>query len=380
MEAKIGNQSTYSGAPAFDQDDSRRSGSPAPISAAADAAEASPRVDSPRGSGAGGGGAFADRQPQPGEIVVEAVEVERRFGSYLALKNVSFAARRGEVHALLGTNGAGKTTLLRVLSGLQDPTSGSVRMPSLGGTITSRGARQRMGIVPSGDRTFYNRISGLENLLFFCRLHGLRKAAATARGRELLQAVGLADVANQPVGTYSHGMQKRLGVARGLLMSPDVLFIDEATHDLDPAGAQRIRDLVRSVCDDGAAVVWTTQRVEEIRGFANRVTVLDRGEVRFVGSVPQLVARSLTRRFVLRLQTRGGGPPAVDAVRGALAGIAQVEEGEPGDIEHFLVALAADSALGDAVLRLADCGVLLTGCNEERPEVEVALLSLTTGR
>ena len=182
----------------------------------------------------------------------------------------------GEVHALLGPNGAGKTTLMRILSGLVDPSAGSAhvldrragRSPEL---------RALIGMVPPGDRTFYLRLSGLENLVFFARLHGLRRRAARARSLELLEAVGLGDAATRPISTYSHGMQKRLSFARALLSDPELLLVDEATHDLDPVAAQQVRDLTAARAATGTAVLWATQRIEELHGFAQRVTVLDRG-------------------------------------------------------------------------------------------------------
>ena len=155
--------------------------------------------------------------------------------------------------------------------------------------------------MPSGDRSFYLRVSGLENLVFFGRLYGLRKPRAFARAWECLRAVGLEEAARIWVGLYSHGMQKRLSVARGLLSDPVVLFVDEATHDLDPEGARRIQDLMADAASRGTAVVWATQRLDEIRGFADQVTVLDRGAVRFVGTVPQLMA---IRRSGIRAPSR----------------------------------------------------------------------------
>jgi ABC-2 type transport system ATP-binding protein len=198
----------------------------------------------------------------------------RRFESTTALDGVDLTVEEGEIHALLGPNGAGKTTLLRMLSGLVAPTEGSVVVPSAEVTAGSRALHGRVGLVPSGDLTLYLRISGLENLVFFARLQGLRKRAAVARAHEVLEAVGLGDTGRHRVGTYSHGMQKRLSIARALLTQPGVLLVDEATHDLDPEGAERVRSLVAERAAAGAAVVWATQRVDEIGGFADRVTLL----------------------------------------------------------------------------------------------------------
>jgi ABC-2 type transport system ATP-binding protein len=216
--------------------------------------------------------------------------LRRVFERSTALDGVDFAVRAGEIHALLGPNGAGKTTLLRTLSGLVAPTERSVKVLGADVTAGTRALHGHVGLVPSGDRTFYLRISGLENLVFFARLQGLRRRKAVGRAQEVLAAVGLTDAARRRVGTYSHGMQKRLAIARALLTEPRVLLVDEATHDLDPEGAQRIRSLVAERAAAGAAVVWATQRVDEISGFADEVTLLSAGRVRFTGSVDELLA------------------------------------------------------------------------------------------
>ena len=217
---------------------------------------------------------------------------------------VDLAIAPGEIRALLGPNGAGKTTLIRVLCGLMKPQQG---------TVFTNG---RVGLVPSGDRSFYLRISNLENLIFFARLHGMRLRPARARAREVLDAVGLGDVANRPVGRCSHGMQKRLWVARALLASPQVLLVDEATHDLDPDGARRIRALVRGIADEGTAVLWTTQRVDEVPEFADSVTLLLHGTVVFTGSPAELAARAPSDRYVIQIGASGRArPPSLAEVR-----------------------------------------------------------------
>ena len=157
---------------------------------------------------------------------IDAEHVARSFRRTLALDDVSLSVRPGEIHALLGPNGAGKTTLVRILSGLIAPTSGSVRVAGLNATANSRDLRSEIGIIPSGDRSFYLRISGLENLVFFARMHGLRKRHAHERAYQVLEHVGLTDAARKRVGEYSHGMQKRLSVARALLTEPRVLLVD----------------------------------------------------------------------------------------------------------------------------------------------------------
>jgi len=303
--------------------------------------------------------------PPARAAVVEVEGVTRRFGTVEALRGVSLTVEAGEIHALLGANGAGKTTLLRVLSGLAAPTTGSARL--LGRRLdNSRATRARVGLVPSGDRTFYLRLSAFENLVFFARLHGLRRRAARARSLELLEAVGLADVRDRVVNGFSHGMQKRLGFARALLGSPEVLLVDEATHDLDPVAARGIRDLTAA---QGAAVVWATQRIEELTGFADRVTVLEAGAVRFAGSVADLAAHAPGSRYLLRL---GAGAPARLAL--ALEGRASLSPG--GDAADVLLTLHPGTSLGEAVAALVAAGADVIACREENPPIEDAFLAL----
>ena len=303
---------------------------------------------------------------------LDVVDVHRRFRDVEALRGVTLEVWPGEIHALLGPNGAGKTTLLRILVGLLIPDAGDVGV--LGqplDVMTTRAFRRSFGFVPSGDRSFYLRVSGVENLLFFARLYGMPKRPAATRAREVLEMVGLAEAADRRVGVYSHGMQKRLSVARALLTEPRVLFVDEATHDLDPQGAERIRELVRQQARQGVAVVWTTQRVEEIRGFADQVTLLNAGTVRFQGTVPQLLASVPQRRFLVRV--RPGQDPSV--MRAAVSGLAELGEGS--DPEHVVLGLADGETLGRAIAALEGVGVSVLACTEEGSGVEEAFLFLT---
>jgi ABC-2 type transport system ATP-binding protein len=310
----------------------------------------------------------------PRASAIEARGVSRHFRSTIALQDVTLAAERGEIHALLGPNGAGKTTLLRILSGLLAPTSGAFSI--LGLDVQTRALRHAVGLVPSGDRSFYLRLSGLENLVFFGRLHGLRRKRAIARAHDVLEAVGLQDAGDERVGVYSHGMHKRLSVARALLAEPPVLLVDEATHDLDPEGAWRIRGLVATLADRGSTVLWTTQRIDEIRGFARNVTLLHRGRVRFSGTVPELMAHATPQSYMLQLRNGVLGGDALQQVLDrALHGKARIA-GVDG-AEHYRLALADDVVLGDALASITQEGVQVLACREERSEIEEAFLALT---
>jgi ABC-type multidrug transport system ATPase subunit len=287
-----------------------------------------------------------------------------RFGDKTALNGVDLSIAPGEVHALLGPNGAGKTTLIRALCGLVKPAQG---------TLFTSG---RVGFVPSGERSFYLRISALENLIFFARLDGLRLRQARERAHEALDSVGLTEVANRPVGRCSHGMQKRLSVARAVLSRPPILLVDEATANLDPEAARRVRGLVRGLADDGAAVLWTTQRVDEVTGLADSTTLLVDGRVVFSGSPAQLAARAPSDRYLIEVRdTKTGQAPSLAAVRLAVGDGGSILP--TNDTDHFLLAPEEPSGLGAAVARLVDGGFHVVGCRQAQSEMEEAFLVLT---
>jgi ABC-type multidrug transport system ATPase subunit len=318
--------------------------------------------------------------PSTRSPAIEICNLSRRFGDVWALNDVSLAVPAGQIHALLGPNGAGKTTLLRILTGLVDPHAGEIRVRGKPlSEIDSRSYRTFLGLVPSGDRSLYLRISGFENLLFFARLHGLRKRAAVKRANEMLEAVGLLDAANKPVGLYSHGMQKRLSVARALLGDPTLLFVDEATHDLDPEGARRVQGLVAQAVSQGAAAIWTTQRLEEVRGFADSVTLIDHGEVKFAGSIPQLLAYAEPRRYLLAIQACKGITDVLETANTALRNSGSLSATGDDD-HHFLLVLDDEAILGEMISRLQQAGLTVTTCAEEVSALESAFLRLVSNR
>ena len=268
------------------------------------------------------------------------------------------------------------------MTGLLTPDAGEVHIAGVDVAADSMGARRLIGFVPSAERTFYMRITALENLSFFGRLQGLRRRESLARAEARLADVGLADAGGQRVGLYSHGMQRRLSMARALLMDPLVLVVDEATDGLDPEGARRVQDLVREIAARGTAVVWTTQRLDEIRGFADTVTVLDRGKTTFQGTVEDLMLRATSRRYVLRLERQGGGDLAdadVERITAGLQGAGRLSRGG-SDRSHYRLELTETAVLGAALAAISEAGAVVLDCAQQRSELEESFLQLTTAR
>jgi ABC-2 type transport system ATP-binding protein len=309
---------------------------------------------------------------------IEISGVSRRFGATTVLREISMSVHPGEIKALLGPNGAGKTTLLRILAGLTRPSAGTARILGLDIVRQSAAVRRLVGVIPSGDRTFYQRLSGLENLIFFGRLHGFNFRDATRRARETIGAVGLAGHEHLAVGKYSNGMQKRLAIARALLTDPAVLLVDEATHNLDPDGARRVRELVRAVADRGTGVLWATQRVEEIRGFADLVTLINRGVVRFTGTTAQLVSLASPTSFLLRIRNgRVSSQQPTAELQAALGHLGALIQDQSGDGEHYVLTIRDSATLGEAISAISAANFQVLSCHETRPEIEQAFILLT---
>ena len=180
------------------------------------------------------------------------------------------------------------------------------------------------------------------------------------------------------IGKYSQGMQKRLAIARALLTEPVVFLVDEATHNLDPEGARRVREIIRHAADRGAGVVWTTQRVEEIRGFADTVTLLHRGAVRFTGTTAQLVSLASPTRFLIKVRNGRLDPRHLtEGLRAALGSHGAISSDASEDGEHYVMTVAKDSTLGQAIAAITAADLQVISCHETRPEIEQAFVELT---
>ena len=210
------------------------------------------------------------------EILVAASGLTRRFGATTALDGVDLEVRRGEPLALFGVNGAGKTTLLRLLSGGMKPTTGSLSIAGIDPRRAPASARGRIGLL-SHHTLLYDDLSARENLVFFARLHGL--ADPVERARTLLDEVGLADRADEPVRGFSRGMQQRVALARALIHDPSLLLLDEPSSGLDARAAARLRAALRDAASRGATWVIATHDVDEGLDLCPRWIALLRGRV-----------------------------------------------------------------------------------------------------
>jgi ABC-2 type transport system ATP-binding protein len=315
--------------------------------------------------------------------VIEASGVAKRYGGLLAVDDLSFAADEGEILGVLGPNGAGKTTAIRILTTILTPTTGTF---SVAGVPHTRAAeiRQRIGALP--ESAGYPELqSGEEYVRYFARLYGRSRGDARATARALLEEVGLSDRRRSLIASYSRGMRQRLGIARALVNDPRVLFLDEPTLGLDPAGQREVLALIRRLARErDVTVLLCTHLLVEVEEICTRVLILNRGRVVAHGTVAEVSRRAAAPRSA-RLQV--AHDRLGDALRllGSVAGIERAEaaEGRPGSLTLTLAARngrSGEDALADGVRALLAEDILPLSFELEGARLSDAFLAMTGAR
>lgn len=221
------------------------------------------------------------------DYAIEVSHLSKQFSDKTAVNNISFNVRPGEVFGLLGPNGAGKTTTLRMITTLLKPTDGSVKIFGHDVAHEGRLARSLFGL--TGQYASVDEdISARENLMIFSRLNGLSREAAKQRSTELLAEFSLTDVANRPIKDFSGGMRRRLDLAVSLITRPALIFLDEPTTGLDPRTRTQMWTTIRHLVDAGSTIVLTTQYLDEADELADRVAVIDHGQLIRIGAPAEL--------------------------------------------------------------------------------------------
>jgi daunorubicin/doxorubicin transport system ATP-binding protein len=307
----------------------------------------------------------------PSPLAIEATGLVKSFGETRAVDGVDLAVRRGSVYGVLGPNGAGKTTTIRMLATLIRPDAGSARV--LGHDIVAeadavRGAVSLTGQLASVDED----LTGRENLILLARLLGLKRQAAKTRATELLEAFGLAEAAGKLVKNYSGGMRRRLDLAASIVVTPELMFLDEPTTGLDPRSRNQVWDIIRALVSEGTTILLCTQYLEEADQLAEGIAVIDHGRVIAEGTPGQLKASVGSGALHVRLLDPEQRPEAEQLLRRELGAITL--EPDPA----ALSASCSDADLGArAVAELARSGVQIADFSLGQPSLDEVFLALT---
>jgi ABC-2 type transport system ATP-binding protein len=308
------------------------------------------------------------------ESIIRTETLKKSFGEVHALKGVDLAVEPGTVFGLLGPNGAGKTTTVRILTTLLEPTEGRATVAGLDVVRDAEVLRTRIGLAGQFAAVDEN-LTGLENLEMVGRLYHLSKAEAKRRAEDVLERFDLTEAANRTAKTYSGGMRRRLDVGASLVGKPEVLFMDEPTTGLDPRSRLVLWELIRDLQQEGTTLLLCTQYLEEADHLADRIAVVDLGQVIAEGTSDELKDKIGGEVLEIHVQKRPDAGRALETLRGLGAGEPTVDE-DTGLIRIPVGAVGA-SALLDAVRRLDDAQVDLESIALHRPTLDDVFLSLT---
>ena len=304
-------------------------------------------------------------------VTVQTAGLTRRYGKRTAVAGLDLVAHEAEIVGLLGPNGAGKTTTIRLLTTILAPTSGWFSIAGVPSTQPAE-IRRWVGALPE-TAGYPPRRTAMEYLCYHARLHGLSARRAATVADALLAEVGLAERAGSAVGTYSRGMRQRLGIARALVNDPAVVFLDEPTLGLDPAGHRQVLDLVRTIAERRrATVLLSTHLLADVEQVCSRVVILDRGRVAVEGGVHEVAASVSAPRQAYVTVAAG----LVAATRGVFARAPGLTVADVPDRPDTLAVSSAGEPQ-DALRILVEAAIPVSSYQAQAARLDDAFLALT---
>ncbi|MGH2952766.1 MAG: ATP-binding cassette domain-containing protein [Solirubrobacterales bacterium] len=304
-------------------------------------------------------------------LAVEASGLAKSFGDVQAVDGVDLAVRRGSVYGVLGPNGAGKTTTIRMLATLLRPDSGSARV--LGHDIVDEGHEVRSRVTLTGQLASVDEdLTGRENLILLGRLLGLGRATAKARADELLEAFGIADAAGRLVKNYSGGMRRRLDIAASIVVTPELMFLDEPTTGLDPRSRNQVWAIIRAMVAEGTTILLCTQYLDEADQLADGIAVIDHGKVIAEGTPAQLKASVGSGALRVRLMDPEQRPDAEQIMARELTTVHL--EADPAALSS---PCASTDKAAEAIGELTRAGINVADFSLGQPSLDEVFLALT---
>jgi ABC-2 type transport system ATP-binding protein len=287
--------------------------------------------------------------------VIEVQDLTKRYNGTAVVNGISFSVARGEIFGLLGPNGAGKTTTILMLLGLSDISSGRARVLGYDPAREPLAVKRRVGYLPD-QVGFYDNLTAAENLRYAARLMGIERGEREGKIRASLAHVGLADVMDQRVGTFSRGMRQRLGLAEILIKDAQIAILDEPTSGLDPQATVELLNIIRELKHQGVSVLLSSHLLERVQSVCDRVALFNQGNIALLGTVPDLGREVLGGGFRVEVEAEGQGLAERIA---AIPGVQRVEAAGANRVLLFAdrdvrpEAAAAVVAAGGRLLRLS---------------------------
>jgi ABC-2 type transport system ATP-binding protein len=296
-------------------------------------------------------------------IIIEAKSLTKRYGAAYAVNGVSFNVAAGEIFGLLGPNGAGKTTTILMLLGLSDISAGQARVFGHDPAREPLAVKRLVGYLPDSVG-FYDNLTAAENLHYTARLMGLAGDERSIRIAAALKRVGLREVANKKVATFSSGMRQRLGLAEIVMKDARVAILDEPTNGLDPQASIEFLELIRSLKASGVSVLLSSHLLDRVQSVCDRVALFNAGRIVLMGTVADLGRQVLGGGYAVEVEADSGN--AVAKRLAALAGVRSVEEPGSG---RFRMACDRDLR-AEAAAAVVAAGGRLTQLSLDQPSLE----------
>ncbi len=299
----------------------------------------------------------------------------KNYGELTAVDDVSFDAEAGRVFGLLGPNGAGKSTAINCISGLLTPTAGRIAVNGHDVVKDGKAAKRSLGVVPQ-ELALYEDLPAIDNLRYWGKAYGLRGKALEDRVATVLETIGLADRAKDVPKEFSGGMKRRLNFGCGIVHEPQVLLLDEPTVGVDPQSRARLFDLVETLRDEGACVLYTTHYMEEAERLCDSLAIIDHGKIIAKGTVDELKAQ-LGARDALQLSGTFPDEGTTAAIEALAGSIADLEILSHSDDSLLLTLSNASQHLPQIFAAISRAGGNVTETSLRSPNLETLFLLLT---
>jgi len=306
------------------------------------------------------------------DLAIEVNNLYKSYGKVDVLKGINLHVKRGSLVALLGPNGAGKTTTVRILSTLLKFNTGTAKVFGHDVLKEADAVRQRVSLTGQF-ASLDEELSGLENLILVARLLGYSWSQSRERAKQLIRAFDLEEAGKRQVKTYSGGMRRRIDIAASIIVSPDLLFLDEPTTGLDPRSRRYIWDVIRSLRASGTTVLLTTQYLEEADALADRIVILDNGVIIADGTPAELKVSVGSGVLKMRLKDANHRTQAEQLATQVLGSPVQLE----ADPTLLSVQVSDSEQMTAVFTALTDVGIGLAEFALEQPSLDDVFLSLT---